>query len=40
MIKAYNFIQLLNKNNIKFFTGVPDSKLQSFCDKLIEMFGL
>ena len=40
MIKAYNFIQLLNKNNINFFAGVPDSKLQSFCDKLIEMFGL
>lgn len=40
MIKAYNFIQLLNKNNINFFAGVPDSKLQSFCDKLIEMLGL
>lgn len=40
MIKAYNFIQLLNKNNINFFAGVPDSKLQSFCDKLIELYGL
>ena len=36
MIKAYNFLKLLNEYNINFFTGVPDSKLQSFCDKLME----
>lgn len=40
MIKAENFIRLLNKKNIDFFTGVPDSKLQSFCDKLMEIYEL
>ena len=40
MIKAGDFIKLLNKKNIDFFTGVPDSKLQSFCDKLMEIYGL
>ena len=40
MIKAYDFIKLLNEYNINFFTGVPDSKLQSFCDKLIEEYSI
>ena len=40
MIKAEEFIEILNKNNINFFTGVPDSKLQSFCDKLMEKYGI
>ncbi|WP_295156651.1 phosphonopyruvate decarboxylase [uncultured Brachyspira sp.] len=40
MIKAYDFINLLNEYNINFFTGVPDSKLQSFCDKLMEKYGI
>lgn len=40
MIKAEDFIEILNKNNINFFTGVPDSKLQSFCDKLTEKYGI
>ena len=40
MIKAGDFIKLLNKKKIDFFTGVPDSKLQIFCDKLMEIYGL
>ena len=40
MIKAYNFLKLLNEYNINFFTGVPDSKLQSFCDKLMEEYSI
>lgn len=40
MIKAEDFIDILNKNNINFFTGVPDSKLQSLCDKITEKYGI
>jgi len=29
MIKSKEFIQLLNKNKINFFTGVPDSILKN-----------
>ena len=34
------FIDLLNKNNINFFTGVPDSLLKPLCDYLTKTYGI
>lgn len=34
MIEAINLINLLKKNNVNFFTGVPDSVLREFSSKL------
>ncbi|HZX21738.1 MAG TPA: thiamine pyrophosphate-binding protein, partial [Clostridia bacterium] len=31
MIQPKAFLNVLNKNNIKFFAGVPDSLLKDFC---------
>ena len=31
MVLVENFINILKKNKITFFTGVPDSILKSFC---------
>lgn len=39
MINANDFIDLLLKNNVDFFTGVPDSHLQSFNNAIINKFG-
>ena len=38
MIKAESFLNLLIKNDIKFFCGVPDSLLKSFCKVLETKF--
>tara|TARA_B100000963_G_scaffold144100_1_gene125553 strand:- start:7432 stop:8529 length:1098 start_codon:yes stop_codon:yes gene_type:complete len=34
MIEAINLINMLKKNNVNFFTGVPDSVLKEFSSKL------
>ena len=34
MIEAINLINLLKKNNVNFFTGVPDSVLKEFSSKI------
>ena len=31
MIKTHSFYKTLKKNNIDFFTGVPDSLLKNIC---------
>lgn len=36
MINQDDFISLLKKENIEFFTGVPDSFLNGFCDYLVK----
>ena len=36
MIQPKNFCSVLNKNNISFFSGVPDSLLKNFCAYIIE----
>lgn len=38
MIKASSLLNILNKNNSKFYTGVPDSVLKEFCNE-IKKFG-
>lgn len=40
MINTYEFYNCLTKNNLDFFTGVPDSLLQDFCECLSENAGL
>ena len=34
MINPKKFISILKKNNINFFTGVPDSMFSSLCSTL------
>ena len=34
MIKSKEFIKQLKKNNVKFFTGVPDSLFSNLCNSL------
>ncbi|MDB2683581.1 phosphonopyruvate decarboxylase [Alphaproteobacteria bacterium] len=39
MIKCEDYLELLIKNNINFFTGVPDSLLKEFCSCLDKHLG-
>ena len=39
-MRANEFINLLEKNKINFFTGVPDSLLSTFCGHIINKYGV
>lgn len=40
MINVNRFVELLEKNNVGFYTGVPDSQLKSFCDYIEDKYGI
>lgn len=40
MIKVNEFEDLLKKNKVGFYTGVPDSQLKSFCDYIEDTYGI
>lgn len=40
MIKVEEFEELLQENNVNFYTGVPDSQLKAFCDYIEDKYGI
>ena len=39
MIEVQDFHRILRHNGVDFFTGVPDSQLQAFCDYILSLYG-